>query len=388
MFKKIKNRMGNIYRHYLVSIRNYVKDKPALGCILKIILRIPTKEFREYVARYVPTRTIDGYPCRTRNLRVVSLGDENPNRLILYLERDSGSGGFCAEWIYWLNRLAFADGIGASFCINWTSSQFYKEKENVSNTNNIFEYYFQQPGRIKVKEALKSKNVIFDANIADYGYYDIFAPGRLDDYKMQLSDMEAMGVLHGKYIHLKEGLAVEIDKEIRDLMGNEKVLAVHARGADANIPYNNHPIPVSAAVYIEKAKQEARRIGADKIFLATDDNTILKKFLTEFGEKLLYYKAVERSDGLRMNCYGERARRLHHYHLGREIIRDVYTMAHCHGFVCSNSYVSYVVQIVKKSLNQNFEALYCIHTDFRKKGWNLTDPNTVRRVEEIWNKEL
>lgn len=388
MLTEIKNNIVNIYKHYLVSIRNYTKDKPTLGCILKIILRGPTREFQEYVARYVPTKKINGYMYETRNFSVVSLGAKNPNQIIVYLERDSGAGGFCAEWIYWLNRLAFADRIGASFCINWTSSQFYKENGKVKSTDNIFEYYFKQPSAIQVKDALKSQNVIIDANIIDYGYYDIFAPGRADDYKIQPSDIEIMALLQRKYIRLNQELAEEIECEITNMLGDLKVLAVHARGADANIPYNNHPIPVKAKVYIEKTKEQADRLAADKIFLATDDNHLLETFVKAFGEKLIYYKDVERSDGFRMNCYGEGARPLHHYHLGREIIRDVYTMANCQGFVCSHSYVSYIVQILKKSFNQNFETLFCINTAFRKKGWNLADPNTIRKVEKIWNKEL
>lgn len=91
-------------------------------------------------------------------------------KIIMYLERDSGSGGFCAEWVYWLNRLSFSDKMGFKHCINWTDSQFYKESE--LENNNIFEYFFEQPANISVEDAVESQNVIFDYNTIDYGYYD------------------------------------------------------------------------------------------------------------------------------------------------------------------------------------------------------------------------
>jgi len=382
----IKHYLHVIFKHYLVSIRQWTKDKPFWGCCLKILLRGRTKEFQQYVARYVPAKTIDGIDCVTRNLAVSTMGTLNPKIIIMYLERDSGSGGFCAEWVYWLNRVSFSDKMGFKHCINWIDSQFYKEEE--LENGNIFEYFFEQPADISVEETLKSQNVIFDYNSIDYGYYDSFAPGRNDDYIFSETDIINFSKIQKKYIRLNECLKNEIDLDIINLLKRKKVLAVHARGADAKIPYNNHPIPVTIEDYIDNARREMNAIQAEKIFLATDDNNILKRFVEEFGDKLLYYNDVERSDGVRMSCYGESNRFMHHYKLGKEIIRDVYTMAACQGLVCSTSYVSYIVRILKKSMDCDYEVIYCIKTKLRKKGLNLTDPKAISSVEKIWNQEL
>lgn len=382
----IKNYMHSIFKHYLVNIRQWVKDKPFWGCFLKILLRGRTREFQQYVARYIPSKNVNGIDCITRNLVVSTLGNMNPQTIIMYLKRDSGSGGFCAEWVYWLNRLSFSDKMGFKHCIDWYASQFFKEEE-IENQN-IFEYFFEQPSGIAVEEALKSQNVIFDYNTIDYGYYDFFAPGRNDDYVFSEKDIADFAEIQRKYIKIKPCLKEEIDLDIMMLLKDKKTLAVHARGADAKIPYNNHPVPVTIKDYINYTKMEKEAIGAEQIFLATDDNNILSQFVEEFGDALLYYKEVERSDGVRMSCYGEKDRVKHHYQLGKEIIRDVYTMASCHGLVCSTSYVSYMVQIVKKSKLCEFEVIYCIKTELRKKGLNLTDPKTINNVEKLWNQEL
>lgn len=36
----------------------------------------------------------------------------------------------------------------------------------------------------------------------------------------------------------------------------------------------------------------------------------------------------------------------------------------------------------------DFEIVYCIKTELRKKGLNLTDPKAIRSIEKIWNQEL
>ena len=90
------------------------------------------------------------------------------------------------------------------------------------------------------------------------------------------------------------------------------------------------PIPIGIDRYIEETAKSMALINANKIFLATDDNNILKAFIDKYQESLIYYKDVERSDGMRMSCYGEVEREKHHYRLGKEIVKDVYTLSLIH----------------------------------------------------------
>ena len=375
-----------ILDHFFISTRKWVEKKTFFRCCLKFIYRLPQTEFQEYVARYVPTKYVGGETVRTRNVSVVTLGQKNPNRTILLTERDSGSGGFCAEWVYWLNRLYFSDQMGISHCFNWIGSQFFVE-ESIKNKN-IFEYYFKQPYGLVVEDVKQSKNVIIDKNSTDYGYYDVFAPGRDDDYMITDDDFCKLAQMQEKYIHIEPMLKNEIERDIAQIIGTEKVLAVHARGADAQIHYANHPIPIGIDKYIEETEKSLKLIGANKVFLATDDNNILKAFIDKYKENLIYYKDVERSDGVRMSCYGDVQREKHHYRLGKEIIKDVYTLAACTGLVCSASYVSYMAKIVKMASGQTFQTVNSISSVKREKGMNLTDPLTIKKVETLWNQEL
>ena len=375
-----------ILKHFFVSTRRLVEKRPFLKCCLKFIYRLPHREFQEYVARYIPTICVNGKTIITRNISVVTFGQKNPNRVIVLTERDSGSGGFCAEWIYWLNRLCFSEQMGFLHCISWINSQFFVE--NTMQNVNIFEHYFVQPYGLDVEDVKQSKYVILDKNSIDYGYYDVFAPGRDDDYMITDEDFYKLAQMQKKYIRLEAKIKEEIDRDISQMIGTDKVLAVHARGADAQVHYKNHPIPIGIDRYIEETAKSMALINANKIFLATDDNNILKAFIDKYQESLIYYKDVERSDGMRMSCYGEVEREKHHYRLGKEIVKDVYTLAACEGLVCSSSYVSYMARIVKMASGKTYQTVNNITSTIRTTGMNLTDPFTIKRVEAISNQEL
>lgn len=375
-----------MFEHFFVSIRSLVKGRPFFKCCLKFIYRLPHREFQEYVARYIPTKYVGGEAIFTRNISVVTLGQKNPNSIILLTERNSGSGGFCAEWVYWLNRLCFSEHMGFLHCFNWTGSQFFVE-DSMQNKN-IFEHYFEQPYGLNVTDVKQSKHIVVDKNSIDYGYYDVFAPGRDDDYMITDDDFYSLAQMQKKYIHVEAKLKEEIARDIAQMIGTDNILAVHARGADAQVRYADHPIPIGIDKYIEETEKSMALIGADKVFLATDDNNILKAFIEKYQERVIYYKDVERSDGVRMSCYGERQRKQHHYRLGKEIIKDVYTLAACKGLVCSASYVSYMARIIKVARGETYQTINQICSAKRTSGMRLTDPLTIKKVEAIWDKEL
>lgn len=108
---------------------------------------------------------------------------------------------------------------------------------------------------------------------------------------------------------------------------------------------------------------------------------MLEQFKEKFGSKLVYYDVI-RSNGTVMNCFIEKERENHHYLLGLEIIRDVYTLAACQGLVCGMSYVSFIVQVLKKANNQTFSAFYRIFKGLAKDGVELTDSKAREKLEK------
>ena len=385
---------GPIYRPVVTKLREFGKKHRTAMFIFKILRRWPNPEFRDYVADYIvksPTiypGNCNNMPRKVRNLQVYELGNKNPVKVIMLMNNRAGHGGFCGLWIYYLNRLAFSDKMGFYHVFNCVQSEFYQEDHPMHGTHNVFEYYFQQPCGISLKSAWKSKSVIFDWNSADYGYYDVFRVGGTIDYTFKEADIELFAKLQKKYIKLRPSLERKICGQIKRMFGESKVLAVHARGTDYKVEYKGHPLPITTQDYIEAARIQAEQIGADKIFLATDDLSILKAFQQEFGSALLYYDDVIRSEGTVWNCYVKTNVRNSHYRLGYEIIRDVYTMAACDGFVCGMSYVSFMVQVVKKSQDKEFDTFIRLFHGLRKEGLDLTDANVRAKVRKRWAIEM
>ena len=105
---------------------------------------------------------------------------------------------------------------------------------------------------------------------------------------------------------------------------------------------------------------------------------MLDQFKAAFGDKLIYYDDVIRSTGTVMNCFIEKEKENHHYLLGLEIIRDVYTLAACNGFVCGMSYVQFYCPGFKES---KWAEIYkfIIGSPNQENGVDLKDANAKKR---------
>ncbi len=373
------------------AVGRLLRKNKTIYYFLKIIRRCREEYFVNYVLNY---KTPLNYSSNNnskhviRNIQIHELGNKNPGKVIMLMNNRLGHGGFCGMWIYYLNRLAFSDKMGFFHVFNCDQSDFYREEHPVHGTKNVFEYYFQQPCGISLKSARKSQMVVLDWNNPEYGYLDAFRVGGAIDYTFRQEDIEQFAELQKKYIKLQPWIEKKINKQIKNLLGDSKVVAVHARGTDYKVEYKGHPLPITTEDYLEAAIIKCQEIGAEKVFLATDDIGIVRKFEEALGDKLLYYKDVIRSEGTVWNCYAETDVKNRHYRLGYEIVRDVYTMAACDGFVCGMSYVSFMVQVVKQSRDKKFETFIRLFHGLRKDGLDLTTDEARAEVRRRWAIEM
>ena len=136
--------------------------------------------------------------------------------------------------------------------------------------------------------------------------------------------------------------------------GSGRILAVHVRGTDFKQHYNGHPVQVSIEEYCQAAAKLFYDKHYEKVFLATDDLDAVERFQKEFGSRLLFYRDVVRSKGNDTVMHSLSERENHHYLLGVEVLRDVYSMAQCDGLVAGLSQVSYAARIQKKSVGEEY----------------------------------
>lgn len=300
----------------------------------RMIRRRKDKDFRDWVRAYEgPDAMLVKHP-----------GERNPKEFIYCIR--SWRNGFFAEVMVALGCLCYADAFHLTPVIDWSSNCFYSEPEPVNGTDNVFEYYFKQISEIRYSNIESYKNVIY----ASWSHWYIMSPDRSWEnlsYKTRLAQAEKFGVLYKKYFILNQKTQLYIDENLEKKIGKKKTLGVHVRGTDFKKAFDDHPVVISPADFINPAKELLKKHGYEQVFLATDSLEALDLFRKEFGTMLVYYEDVMRSDGdVGVHCL-ENERKKHHYLLGLEVLRDAYTLAACDSLLAGMSNVSFAAQYIK-----------------------------------------
>lgn len=292
--------------------------------------------------------------------------------LLYFIDMEESHSGFFAEHNRLLSMLYFADYYHLRPVVRYHSGYCYAEDHPVNGTMNPFEYYFEQPAGISLDDLNEYSCVIKCRKENSY----ITRPlnTKQDSYDKSERYLHEMGRITGKYIRLNEIVRNRIDADIAalGLTACERTLAVHVRGTDFKQHFNGHPVIVTVEEYLKEAVRLCRDKAYDKVFLATDDSDAVASFEQEFGERLLYYRDVTRSNGNDTVMNSTSTRKNHHYLLGLEVLRDVHTMARCQGLLAGRSQVSYGARIQKYSTGEEYDDLVIID-----KGTNYHQRNNA-----------
>lgn len=276
--------------------------------------------------------------------------------------------GFCALLRYTISALPVADSLGLIPFVEWGKGVLYYENELEYETRNVFLYYFQPVSKIN---QIQGKQFVYwkPAHVENYRHKEWVLYQKLDE------EMYYFAESYRKYIHLNKKTADYIEENIKSIICDYRVLGVHARGTDFNIGFARHPKAITSNIYISKAKELFNTGNYDKIFIATEDVNLLNSFIDAFGEELVYYDDVFRASGNVMPHGTESSRTLHHYKLGLEVLRDVYTLAHCNSLICNMSHVSFTSRYINMALNRNFDELVVLDS-----GYNENDSKPAKKI--------
>ncbi len=94
-----------------------------------------------------------------------------------------------------------------------------------------------------------------------------------------------------KYVHLKAEIQGEVDSFVAENYSGAIVLGVHYRGTDKRTEARR----VSYEEMATRIEQKIEIVGADKIFVATDEEGFLNYLLEIFPGKVCYNRGVTRS---------------------------------------------------------------------------------------------
>lgn len=278
---------------------------------------------------------------------------------------DASGSGFFADHNRLLCYLYYADYYGLIPVVEYGDGYSYAEKEPVNGTRNPFEYYFEQPGGVSVEQLKAQQSVIKSRkeNAALAGTLNASGNG----YDWSEEYLEEMGRISAKYIHLnsetKKWMTDQIDSTIR----GKRAIGVHVRGTDFKRNYKGHPVKIGTEEYLEAAKKMFAAGKYDMVFLATDDSEAIDRFRETFGEKLVYYRDVIRSSGDETVMKSREERESHHYLLGREVLRDAWTLGSCQGLIAGLSQVSFGARIFKAASNTKYEDFVLLDNGMNKR---------------------
>lgn len=280
--------------------------------------------------------------------------------IVYFIDMEESHSGFFAEHNRLLSMLYFADYYHLIPVVRYHSGFCYAEDHPVNGTTNPFEYYYEQPSGISL-DAMNTHACVIKSRKENSFITRPLNDGQ-DSYDKSEQYLQEMGRITAKYVRLNQTVHCQIDADMvaLGLRIDEKTLAVHVRGTDFKQHFNGHPVIITVEEYLAEAVRLFREKNYDKVFLATDDSDAVDAFEREFGENLLYYRDVTRSNGNDTVMHSTSDRENHHYLLGLEVLRDVYTMGACQGLVAGRSQVGYGARIQRYASGTNYEDISII----------------------------
>ncbi|MFI3177785.1 MAG: hypothetical protein R3Y67_09915 [Eubacteriales bacterium] len=196
---------------------------------------------------------------------------------------------------------------------------------------NIWEYYFKQPMEYGLEDAYKSWYVILSRprrQVIPDKYYDMSSHEDIKQYYEVISH----------HMQLNDKTQQEVDKEeqaLRIFAKDGKIIGVCCRGTDyTSLKPTKHSIPYTAEQTIQLVKEKLKEWDGYKyVYLATEDEEILDKFIEEFGtDKILYYVDCKRFPSDTENRTLDEIdfdRENDKYLKGLEYLKTIYLLAKC-----------------------------------------------------------
>ena len=282
-------------------------------------------------------------------------GTADYGKIVYVIKENTGSDGFCATLRFILCFLIFAGQHGFVPKIKLTKEFAYYDAEKSKEIPNPWEYYF-----VPQEENYDEGNALHVC-YASYVHRDAVRNAyalnayRVEDYHDERT-IQICAPLIRKYLALKPELIHDANALLEKSRGAGKhILGVHFRGTDYKQGYNKHPVYVDEKQIIAEIQKAVDTGDFSTIFLASDDAAIGERIREAFRDiELLQHPDVYRSDGEQSVAFSESDRKYHHYLLGYEIARDMFTLSLCDGLVAGKSSVVFMSHLYKRSREEDY----------------------------------
>ena len=233
-------------------------------------------------------------------------------------------------------------------------------KDNRGYIDNTWEYYFEQPDGYTLDDLKDFDEIILSQNIewADSKYEIV--PSIMSCEIKRNSKLHKYEKEYAGYLKLNKELLASFEKSYIEKVKDDVVLGVLCRGTDyTNIKPAGHSIQPAPEEVIEKVRQIIRvNPDINKIYLATEDASIYKKFKENFGillienEQYTFDNTIQKSiSDIKIN------RNNHFYKMGKDYLFSLYFLSKCPYFLAGRNNGSLGVYFLS-SLFRNQKYVY------------------------------
>jgi hypothetical protein len=182
------------------------------------------------------------------------------------------------------------------------------------------------------------------------------------------------GRIYKKYFRITDTIKTQIEAMVFENFKSTYVIGVHIKHPSHAIEQPNSLMPVDSD-FIRKIHQviKDKELASYKIFLATDQDSVVENLMTEFGNRLIYrkdvartsfdddvkYKSLSKEDQMReghqiQNLLASDSSRWS-LKLAEDVIIDAHLLASCDAFIHVTSNIATAVSYI----NPEIEMIYC-----------------------------
>ena len=206
------------------------------------------------------------------------------------IRRDAGK---CGLFSYFITMLG-----GINYCLQNNiepiiDMQFYPNIYQLSQDDNAWEYFFEQPMKSSIPESF-DESLIIDCDSIDK------RPKLSMDFLTNENAVNYWRIICKKYIHVTENVHV-LERKILDKYFTDcnlqEVVGVLARGTDyVELKPYGHPVQPTCDEIISKAIEVMERNHCKKILLISEDQNIAMKFENRLGTLVIVPEFQRYSD--------------------------------------------------------------------------------------------
>lgn len=254
--------------------------------------------------------------------------------------------GFAGNIFIILNALTYLSANDSLFVDMETNECACTEKEKLFNTNNCWEYYFDQIS-IETDESFGYFNSLLAANIKYDDKNFFLNPSNFIELKEKFF----------KSFQLKSNIAEEINNFYNTKIKNKCTLGVQIRLTDMK---HYHGV-AGTELYIQKINKILKENSEiQQIFLATDDLRAVDELKNNIKIPILFYENMYRATDEKPHLHPyDRFTDLrvnHRYLLGVECLKEIFTLSKCDYMLKADvSSISIIASILSENLKKVYK---------------------------------